>query len=108
MKATYHGYALMDAGVKGSFISTYFFSQNAAATATTRADLSGPVDQVYTKVDNVPQASLIWSPCGASGIINANNRISLTSSNATASGQLSNDDATVSFDQQLALQWRKC
>jgi len=108
MQATYHGYALMDAGVKGSFISTYFFSQNASATTTTRADISGPIDQVYTKIDNVQQASLVWSPCGTSGIVNANNRITLTSRNSSASGSLTDDDATVSFQQILLFQWRPC
>jgi hypothetical protein len=30
--AVYHGYARLDAGVTGTFLSTYFFSQNAAQT----------------------------------------------------------------------------
>jgi hypothetical protein len=30
--STYHGYAQLDKGVTGAFFSTYFFSQDAAAT----------------------------------------------------------------------------
>jgi hypothetical protein len=30
--ATYHGFARLDAGVTGSFITTYYFSQDAAHT----------------------------------------------------------------------------
>jgi len=34
MKATYHGYARLDKGVKGTFYSTYFFSQAADKTVS--------------------------------------------------------------------------
>lgn len=64
--------------------------------------------QVYTKQDQIPTTSVIWSPCGQTGILNVNNRIALTSSNATASGQISDDDATVAFTQQLHVSWQPC
>lgn len=51
--STYHGFAQMDAGVTGTFYSTYYFSQDASATTTTRTSLVGGGDwvlgQVYTK-----------------------------------------------------------
>lgn len=56
----------------------------------------------------MPTASIIYSPCGAEGILNINNRIALTSTNSTASGQVTDDDATVAFTQQLHLQWQAC
>jgi hypothetical protein len=108
LSATYHGYATLDQGVTGSFISTYFFSQNASATATTRTSVPGPIDSTDTKTDTVDQASVIWSPCGASGIINANNRISLASQSTKAVGLLTNDDATLKFEQKVLIQWRPC
>ncbi|KAJ4403857.1 hypothetical protein N0V82_010591 [Gnomoniopsis sp. IMI 355080] len=110
--STYHGYAQMDTGVTGTFYSTYYFSQDASATATTTAVLTGggllAAGQVYTKEDILPTASIIWSPCGAQGILNINNRVALTSANTSASGQVTDDDATVAFTQQMHLQWQPC
>jgi hypothetical protein len=110
--STYHGFALLEPGVTGTFLSTYFFSQDASATTTTRTEIRGDAlwsqGQVYTKSDSVPTASLIYSPCGATGILNINNRISLTSSNSQAFGSITDDDATVAFTQQLNLNWKNC
>lgn len=57
--STYHGYAQMDTGVTGTFYSTYYFSQDASATTTTKAVLTGgglwAAGQVYTK-----QVRLVW------------------------------------------------
>jgi len=98
--------------VTGNFYSTYFFSQDAAATTTTQTSITGggawAGGQVYTKNDKIPTASFIFSPCGANGILNVNNRISLTSRNSKANGEITNDDATVAFTQQVHLSWRSC
>ena len=64
--------------------------------------------QVYTKQDSVETTAVIWSPCGTTGILNINNRLSLNSRNPNAYGELSNDDATVAFTQQLHVSWRPC
>lgn len=110
--ATYHGWARLDDGVTGSFITTYYFSQDAGKTQTTRSSFTGggalKDGQVYTKQDSVETTATIWSPCGSNGILNINNRISLTSKDSKASGELSNDDATVAFTQQLHVAWKKC
>ncbi|KAH8753823.1 hypothetical protein F5883DRAFT_607951 [Diaporthe sp. PMI_573] len=112
LDSTYHGYAQLDTGVTGTFLSTYYFSQDATATTTTRTSISGgglwAAGQVYTKNDQIPTASIIYSPCGAQGILNINNRIALTSTNSSASGSVTDDDATVAFTQQVHLNWQKC
>lgn len=112
LESTYHGYAQLEKGVTGNFYSTYYFSQDAAATTTTQTSIQGggiwEQGQVYTKSDKVPTASYIYSPCGAQGILNINNRISLTSTNASASGIITNDDATFAFTQQLNIAWFPC
>ncbi|KAI9163996.1 hypothetical protein HJFPF1_05631 [Paramyrothecium foliicola] len=112
VESTYHGYAILEKGVKGDFFSTYYFSQDAAATTTTRVSIQGggvwEAGQVYTKQDQIPTASVIWSPCGANGNLNINNRIGLTTTNTTAYGSITDDDATVAFTQQLNMQWRPC
>jgi hypothetical protein len=110
--ATYHGFARLDPGVTGSFITTYFFSQDAAKTSTTRMSAAGSASlalgQVYTKQDKIETTATVWSPCGTTGILNINNRLSLTSTDSKASGEMSTDDATVAFTQQLHVSWRPC
>jgi hypothetical protein len=109
--ATYHGWARLDNGVTGTFVSTYFFSQAAAQTSTTRSSISGKQwvnGDVYTKEDKIESTAVIWSPCGANGILNVNNRIALSSTNSTQSGELSNDDATVAFTHQVHVAWQAC
>ncbi|KAI8938224.1 hypothetical protein NX059_005885 [Plenodomus lindquistii] len=110
--ATYHGWARLDEGVTGSFITTYYFSQDAGKTQTTRMTATGSpalsLGQVYTKQDAVETTATIWSPCGSTGILNINNRIALTSKAASQAGEMSNDDATVAFTQQLHVAWKQC
>lgn len=112
LDSTYHGYAQLDAGITGNFYSTYYFSQDAQATTTTQTSIAGggiwADGQVYTKNDKIPTASIIYSPCGATGILNINNRIALTSTNSSASGLITDDDATVAFTQQINISWIKC
>jgi hypothetical protein len=112
LESTYHGYAQLEPGVTGNFYSTYYFSQDAGATTTTQTSIQGggiwEQGQVYTKADQVPTASYIFSPCGANGILNINNRIALTSSNTSAFGLITDDDATVAFTQQVNIAWRSC
>ncbi|KAH8162080.1 hypothetical protein CIB48_g6183 [Xylaria polymorpha] len=112
VESTYHGYAQLEKGVTGTFYSTYYFSQSPADTTTTTTSISGggiwEFGDVYTKQDQVPTASIIWSPCGATGILNVNNRIALTATNTTASGTISDDDATVALTQQIHVAWQPC
>lgn len=63
---------------------------------------------IYTKHDSIVSTATIWSPCGASGILNVNNRIALSATNSTQTGELSDDDATVAFTQQLHVSWQAC
>jgi len=109
-QATYHGYVRLDPGVTANFISSYYFSQAAEKTAMTRTTLSGPEylnGKTYTKADSIQNESMIWGPCGANGILNINNRIALTGP-ANRAGEISNDDATIKFEQKLRIQWRRC
>jgi len=111
MTATYHGYVRLDPGVTANFISSYYFSQDAGRTGSFRTTLAGPEYQngkTYTKQDSLTTSSLVWSPCGANGLLNVNSRIALTSNNRRASGEISNDDATIKFENRLFLQWRRC
>jgi hypothetical protein len=111
--STYHGFAQLEEGVTGTFFSTYYFSSDAARTSTTQTSIQGggvwADGQVYTKSDAVPGANVVRSPCGGStAILNINNRLSLTSRDSSASGMLSNDDATASLTQQVHIDWYRC
>jgi hypothetical protein len=111
MDATYHGYARLDPGVRANFISSYYFSQDAGAQAMTRSTIQGPEfvnGKTYTKKDSLQTTSMVYSPCGANGILNVNNRIALTSSVRGAKGEVTNDDATFKFTQSLRVSWRRC
>ncbi|SPO00236.1 uncharacterized protein DNG_03083 [Cephalotrichum gorgonifer] len=112
VESTYHGFALLEEGTSGDFFSTYFFSQDPNNTTVTKTSIQGggvwAEGQVYTKQDEIPTVSLIYSPCGADGILNINNRISLRSTNPKAFGSITDDDATVAFTQQLNLNWQTC
>lgn len=111
LQATYHGYVRLDDGVNANFIASYYFSQDASHTATTRSTLRGPEfanGKTYTKSDNVETSATVWSPCGANGILNVNNRIALTANSVNGTGEISNDDATLKFTQKLRITWRRC
>lgn len=73
-----------------------------------KGDAKLALGDVYTKTDKVETTSVIWSPCGSNGILNINNRLSLTSTDPKAAGEFTNDDATVALTQQLHVAWRPC
>lgn len=111
--SVYHGFALLDPGVTGNFFSTYYFSADAAKTSTTQTSIRGggpwAAGQVYTKQDIVPAGDVVRSPCGGSqATLNVNNRIALNSEKPEAFGMITNDDATVSLQQQVHIEWYKC
>ncbi|SPO06436.1 uncharacterized protein DNG_09126 [Cephalotrichum gorgonifer] len=113
LNSVYHGFALLEEGTKGDFLSTYFYSSDAGKTCTTRTSISGggvwADGQVYTQSDTVPATDVIRSPCGGrTETLNINNRISLTSTDADAFGTISNDDQTVSLTQQIHIDWYEC
>ena len=79
--------------------------------AMTRSTIQGPEfvnGKTYTKADSLTTQSMVWSPCGASGILNVNNRIALTSNVSGAKGEVTNDDATFKFTQTVRVNWRRC
>lgn len=65
--------------------------------------------QVYTKADRFNESSVIWSPCTGAGILNINQRISVTSSTELSTGNMSVTSAAVPFTQRaLQFQMRSC
>ncbi|CAN8098832.1 unnamed protein product [Discula destructiva] len=122
ISSTYHGYAQLDPGVTGTFSSLYFFSSLPTATLSSSTSVLGGSGSgsawtdgaVYTKSNSISTPKLVLSPCGllsafgSNAVLNVDNTISLTSSNASASGQMTDDDATVQTTQQVTLKWITC
>lgn len=113
MQSVYHGFALLEPGTTGDFLSTYYFSSDADETCTTRSRIEGndfwSEGQVYTQEDLVPAANMVRSPCGGStAMLNINNRVSLLSTVSTAAGMISNDDQTLALTQQIHIDWFPC
>jgi hypothetical protein len=103
--ADYTGYADLDAGVKGSVQSNYYFSgeqKSASATLT----INGPFTGRYQKHDDVALA--VWSPCGSQGLLNVNTDVALTPLGAANSGLLTADKASAKFTHSVYIKWQQC
>jgi len=105
--ADYRGYAYLDKGVTGTQKSIYYFSGQTAQTST-QTTWVGPMNQDYLLHDQANQTSIVWSPCGANGAMNINSQLRLTSTNATAVGELTNDSIDTSFKQIVYVSWQQC
>ena len=105
--ADYRGYAQLDKGVNGTQKSTYYFSGQTQQVST-ETDFTGPMDQDYLFHDVAQSTSVVWSPCGAEGLLNINSQVRLTSNSKTASGELTTDSIDTKFTQILYLNWQKC
>ncbi|KAI1842947.1 hypothetical protein JX265_001660 [Neoarthrinium moseri] len=111
------GHLAMDRGVTLGNYVTMFFSADAASTVTTYTTVVAQngtrLDRDITLHSRIPTASLVWSPCrasGGSGILNVNDRVSFTTSaNATSTAQGyfgKPDNGTVT--EKLGWVWRRC
>ncbi|GAM83323.1 hypothetical protein ANO11243_013100 [Dothideomycetidae sp. 11243] len=105
--ADYRGYAGLDAGVTGTQKSTYYFSGQTNQVST-ESDLVGPMDQDYLFHDVAKSTSVVWSPCGAEGLLNINSQVRVASNNRQANGELTTDSIDTKFTQVLYFNWQKC
>lgn len=117
VSSTYHGYAQLDSGVTGSFSSIYFLTSLLSTTFSTSTSILGgggySGGNVYTETNTISTSNLVLSPCGLLGLgsnagLNVANTISLTSKNTSASGQMTDDDATFGTTQKVSVQWFSC
>ncbi|KAH3920648.1 hypothetical protein HBI56_219330 [Parastagonospora nodorum] len=107
LSADYRGYAAIQKGITGTLKSTYYFSGQTAQTST-EYNFVGPVNGDYLKHDEADSTSIIWSPCGAAGMLNINSQVRLTSTNSSATGLLTTDSTDLKFSQVVYVQWQKC
>ncbi|KAF2247553.1 hypothetical protein BU26DRAFT_349510 [Trematosphaeria pertusa] len=107
LSADYRGYAAVQKGVTGTLKSTYYFSGQTQQSST-EYNFVGPVNGDYLKHDEADSTSIVWSPCGANGMLNINSQVRLTSSNTSATGMLTTDSTDLKFTQVVYVQWQKC
>ncbi|KAK3215910.1 hypothetical protein GRF29_8g1492576 [Pseudopithomyces chartarum] len=98
LSADYRGYASIQKGVTGSLKSTYYFSGQTDQSST-EYTFTGPVTGDYLKHDTADSVSTVWSPCGASGMLNINSQVRLTASDTKATGLLTTDSTDLKFTQ---------
>ena len=112
VEATYHGFAQLDQGVTGTFTSDYSFDSGNTSTTRTRADLQGGGSfaggGIYTKHDQIPVQNTVQSPCGGNVNMLIRTQIDLTAARDDASGTIADEDATISFTQQVHIGWEAC
>ncbi|KAJ4389134.1 hypothetical protein N0V93_006596 [Gnomoniopsis smithogilvyi] len=117
VSSTYHGYAQLDVGVTGSFSSVYFLTSLLSTTFSTSTSILGggaySGGTVYTQTNTISTSNLVLSPCGLLGLgsragLNIAKTISLTSNNASATGQMTEDDATFGTTQRVSVKWFSC
>jgi len=107
LSADYRGYASVQKGVTGTLKSTYYFSGQQAQSST-EYTFVGPANGDYTKHDEADSTSVVWSPCGAAGLLNINSQVRLSSTNTSATGILTTDSTDLKFKQVVYVAWQKC
>ncbi|KAF2792831.1 hypothetical protein K505DRAFT_338331 [Melanomma pulvis-pyrius CBS 109.77] len=90
LSADYRGYANLQKGT------------------TTQYDFVGPVIGDYLKHDEADSTSVVWSPCGAEGMLNINSQVRMTATNTSATGLLTTDSTDLKFAQVVYVQWQAC
>ncbi|PKS05898.1 hypothetical protein jhhlp_007729 [Lomentospora prolificans] len=112
VETTFHGFAVLDPGVTGTFESRYGFgngAQSSLVTSTIEGDGGTAMDgEQYTATGSIPDDRRVYAPCGEEVDLVIQTSINLRSRNATGSGSLNDDDATIALKQQVNLAFEPC
>ena len=79
-----------------------------SSKSSTEYDFVGPLTGDYLKHDTADSTSVVWSPCGAEGMLNINSQIRLAATNTSATGLLTTDSTDLKFTQVVYVAWQKC
>jgi hypothetical protein len=106
----YQGYALLDQdGMSAKQTAKYYFQGNPIGAEEHAREVSGPWDDSYLFSDEVPVASLVWSPYGTTRRLNAQTRLVLKNNAAkSGSGYLNTSTVDGQIEMIFHLSWRRC
>lgn len=98
-----HGYADLESGVRGQYSSKLFFA-GVPLSSTQQRNLVGDYQGHYIDKDVIPDASLVWSQCGASALLSITATLVLnTKDNPGSKNSLGLESLSV-----LSWKWQKC
>jgi hypothetical protein len=115
MQTTYHGFLQLDNGVVFTIETEYQYVTPVGTQVGRRlqrqAKLAGEEyeqGEEYHETDFIPVESRVNSPCGSNVDLIIRTKLSLSTNNSTAGGTLTDDHRTISFTEQLHIEWEKC
>jgi hypothetical protein len=104
----YSGYALLQPGVTGRQMASYYFQgQSVPPAESNRTDLNGPYDNSYLFRDDIPISGRAWSPCGVERDLIIQTRVQLNNGERR-SGYMNLSAADGSGKLVVSLQSRQC
>lgn len=109
-KVDYRGYAYLDPRVTATQKATYYFAGMSSQRSFT-SNLGGrtSVDKNYLFTDNIPMASMVWAPCGASRALNINSEIRVENrNNRSGQGTITTDSLDLDVNTEYSLSWNTC
>lgn len=111
---TYRGYMQLDAGIKASHSTQYWF-QGESNTGHIKAEVTGPEARDFVYSDRVGFQSVYiptsWSPCNKERTLVINPSVALRklpSASAHATGYIANDSVDGGVENVFGLAWRRC
>ncbi|CZR68010.1 uncharacterized protein PAC_17909 [Phialocephala subalpina] len=107
-QTTFRGYTYLDPAVTARESALYYFSGPNQQQVTTSTTFHGPVNENYVINSAVAFTSLVWSPCGAHWPLNLGTQVTLTSTNSSQSGLMTDDTIDGSIKYITGIQWQRC
>ncbi|CAI4213041.1 unnamed protein product [Parascedosporium putredinis] len=112
VQTTFHGFAVLDPGVSGTFESRYAFGNAAQSSLVSSTIESSPESmssgEEYMATATIPDDRKVYSPCGEEVDLVIQTNINLRSRNETGSGSINDENATVALTQQVNLAFEPC
>ena len=109
-KVDYRGFASIVKGASATERANYYF-QGMSQTAYVSHTFSGPKSDDWQTSDEVPLASLVWSPCGALRNLNINTELRVaagTSDTKKTTSFISMDSTDGSITTTYHFSWKQC
>ncbi len=103
-RLVFRGYVSASAGLTAEHKGIYYF-QGDTKQASASASIVGPVAQDYLFSAPIPDANLVWAPCGTVVPVNLNLQARLM---GTGTGKLTGDSIDRKFAVILSLIWKPC